>query len=281
MPWWPNHHSGPRRGKKLRHMPNMLYSEKGGVRARRWKRLFLIWFPLAFVILANAATPTRSISKRGSHQEIRFEEKLETEQRLSDLGYWTGPVDGNLDPASRHALIAFQKVEGRQRTGLLTSGELDALRPAGRPRPRFTGYYHVEVDLRRQVLFIVDSDDRVSRILPISTGSGKLYSDGGQTGRAHTPRGKFRFCERSMVGGGVRWGFSIIQTISSRALQFTVVQRCLRIRQVMGVSAYRSSPLRGLVSLHQSERMLSSTTSEIHDGPTKESVLSASNGRET
>lgn len=170
----------------------MLYSEKGGVRAPRWKKLFLIWFLPAFVILANAATQARSISKRGSHQEIRFEEKLEAEQRLSDLGYWTGPVDGNLDPASRHALIAFQKVEGRKRTGLLTSGELDALRSAGRPLPRLTGYYHVEVDLRRQVLFMVDSDDRVSRILPICTGSGKLYTEGGQTSRAHTPRGKFK-----------------------------------------------------------------------------------------
>jgi N-acetylmuramoyl-L-alanine amidase len=189
MPWPPSDHGRACRGKQLK---SMRCGENESVLARRWHRLFLLCIPLALVIVANGTAQDKSVSKRGSNQEISFEERLEAEQRLADLGYWTGPVDGNLDPGSRHALIAFQKFEGRNRTGLLTSGELDALRSAGRPRPRFTGYYHVEVDLRRQVLFIVDSDDRVSRILPVCTGSGKLYSDGGQTGRAHTPRGKFK-----------------------------------------------------------------------------------------
>jgi len=187
MPWPPSDHGRACRGSSSR-------TCTAAKTKPFWPRnpLLLLWFSVAFLIVANGVTQARSISSRVALQEIRFEEKLDAEQRLSNLGYWTGPVDGNLDPASRHALIAFQKFEGRNRTGLLTSGELDALRSAGRPRPRFTGYYHVEVDLRRQVLFIVDSDDRVSRILPICTGSGKLYSDGGQTGRAHTPRGKFK-----------------------------------------------------------------------------------------
>lgn len=47
---------------------------------------------------------------------------------------------------SRHALVAFQKVEGRKRTGKLTSEELQALRIALRPLPRYTGYPHVEID---------------------------------------------------------------------------------------------------------------------------------------
>src|SRR4029079_11643145 len=55
---------------------------------------------------------------------------LEAEQRLSDLGYWTGPVDGVFDVGSRHALIAFQKVERRSLTGKLTSDELKAIRAA-------------------------------------------------------------------------------------------------------------------------------------------------------
>ena len=41
----------------------------------------------------------------------------EAERRLSELGYWTGPIDGVLDPATRSALIAFQKWEGRPVTG--------------------------------------------------------------------------------------------------------------------------------------------------------------------
>jgi peptidoglycan hydrolase-like protein with peptidoglycan-binding domain len=34
---------------------------------------------------------------------------IETERKLSELGYWTGPVDGRLDEGTRSALIAFQK----------------------------------------------------------------------------------------------------------------------------------------------------------------------------
>jgi hypothetical protein len=79
----------------------------------------------------------------------------EAEQRLFDLGYWTGPVDNRFDGGSRHALIAFQKVEGRKRTGRLTIEELEALREAQRPLARVTGDAHIEIDLIRQVLFIV------------------------------------------------------------------------------------------------------------------------------
>ena len=61
---------------------------------------------------AKAADQTSSFLKP---EEIR-----EAEQRLSDLGYWTGPIDEVLDDGSRHAMIAFQKVEGRKRTGKLT-----------------------------------------------------------------------------------------------------------------------------------------------------------------
>ena len=33
----------------------------------------------------------------------------EAERLLADLGYWTGPVDGVFDPATKFALTAFQK----------------------------------------------------------------------------------------------------------------------------------------------------------------------------
>ncbi|MGH9841893.1 MAG: peptidoglycan-binding domain-containing protein, partial [Blastocatellia bacterium] len=80
----------------------------------------------------------------------------EAEQRLTDLGYWTGPIDGRWDEASRHALIAFQKVEGLKRTGRLTRGDFDVLMDARKPVPLETGEAHIEVDLTRQVLFVVE-----------------------------------------------------------------------------------------------------------------------------
>jgi peptidoglycan hydrolase-like protein with peptidoglycan-binding domain len=158
----------------------------------RLRIIFLILCSLAFIPLAGEVTQARSLSKRSVAQEVSKEEILAAEGRLSDLGYWTGPVDGTLDSGSRHALIAFQKVEGRQRTGKLTRAELQALLSAQRPLSKYSGYAHVEIDLSRQVLFIVDATGTAAHILPVCTGNEKSYVDHGEIHRAHTPRGRFR-----------------------------------------------------------------------------------------
>jgi hypothetical protein len=135
--------------------------------------------------------PGRGPSK-SNPQELSTQEKLEAEQRLWDLGYWAGSIDGKFDSDSRHALIAFQKVERRVRNGKLTLDELNALRTATRPLPRHALYPHVEIDLGRQILFVVDENGEVARILPVSTGNGELYMDHGQIHRARTPTGTFK-----------------------------------------------------------------------------------------
>ena len=112
------------------------------------------------------------------------------ERRLSDLGYWAGPVDGVFDEATRSALIAFQKWEGRAVSGKLTMETLEAMLAAAAPGPRDSGYKHVEVDVDRQVLMLVGEDDAV-RVLPVSTGSDKPFLDQGQMSVAYTPRGRF------------------------------------------------------------------------------------------
>lgn len=131
-------------------------------------------------------------SKKTSIEELSSQEKSEAEQRLWDLGYWAGIVDGKFDSDSRHALIAFQKVERRPRTGKLTIDELNALRAATRPLPRHARFPHVEIDLARQVLFVIDETGQIVRILPVSTGNEALYMDHGQIHRAHTPTGTFK-----------------------------------------------------------------------------------------
>ena len=114
----------------------------------------------------------------------------EAELRLAQMGYWTGPVDGIVDPATRSALIAFQKYSGRPVTGELTENELEALRTGTTPTPRDGAYEHVEIDLDRQVLLLINSEGRV-RVLPVSTGSGETFIDEGQPSVAYTPRGRF------------------------------------------------------------------------------------------
>ena len=114
----------------------------------------------------------------------------EAESKLSELGYWTGPVDGRWDEATRSALIAFQKWEGRAITGKLTVAELEAIRHAAPPKPRDLGYAHVEVDVERQVLMLIDEEGAV-KVLPVSTGNDKEFPDQGQMSVAYTPRGRF------------------------------------------------------------------------------------------
>ena len=123
----------------------------------------------------------------------------DAELRLSDLGYWTGAVDGLFDPGTRSALIAFQKWEGRAVTGRLTGDEIEAIRTSASPKARELGYAHVEVDLDRQVLLLVNDEGGV-RVLPTSTGTGKPFVDEGQTSVAYTPRGRFIVYDK-----GVGW----------------------------------------------------------------------------
>lgn len=122
-------------------------------------------------------------------------ETREAERKLAELGYWTGAVDGVFDPATRSALIAFQKWEGRPVTGELTLAELEAIRAGVAPKARDSGYAHIEVDLDRQVLLVVNDDNSV-RVLPVATGNEKSFVDEGQQSIAHTPRGRFVVYEK-------------------------------------------------------------------------------------
>lgn len=148
---------------------------------------------LGIVLMCGFASAAHAHKRsKTTEQELSTDEKLEAEQRLWDLGYWAGRVDGKFDSDSRHALVAFQKVEGRARTGKLTLDELNALRAAKRPQPQYARYAHVEIDLARQVLFLIDETGEVARILPVSTGNGELYLDHGEIHRARTPTGSFQ-----------------------------------------------------------------------------------------
>lgn len=128
--------------------------------------------------------------RRIGHASLTRAQIREVERRLSEMGYWTGAVDGVFDPATRSALLAFQKWEGRAITGRLTLDEVEATRNGATPKPREAGYAHVEVDIDRQVLLVV-SDDGGVRVLPVSTGNDQPFMDEGKESIAHTPRGRF------------------------------------------------------------------------------------------
>lgn len=155
-----------------------------------FRRPMFAGLPAAF--LATTSLTPLANERHVKAQTVSSTEVLETEQRLAALGYWTGPIDGKFDSGSRHALIAFQKVEGRKRSGKLTIEELEALRAAARPSANYTGNAHVEIDLQRQVLFLVSDEGVVTHIVPVCTGNDKTYMDHSEVHRAHTPRGRFK-----------------------------------------------------------------------------------------
>ena len=158
-------------------------------------------FALSFIVYAGAARHGRQSSDQQSSpvkkskqppRNLSASEISEARELLDQLGYWVDPGAKRNDASMRHALIAFQKIEGRKRTGVLTREELEALRVAQQPKALETGHPHIEVDLQRQVLFVVDVAGVPLRILPISSGSGEFFTEGGETRQAITPTGRFK-----------------------------------------------------------------------------------------
>ena len=124
---------------------------------------------------------------------------LEAEMLLAERGYWITKIDRKKDASTYHAVVASQKVEGRKITGVLTENELKAIRASSRPAPAYRGAAHIEVDISRQVLFLVNDRAIVTHILPVSTGSGEIYYQDGKRHTAYTPRGIFSI-ERQIKG---------------------------------------------------------------------------------
>ena len=151
-------------------------------------KVLLIGLLLISMVADSRAQQRRSLMSRA--------QTLEAERRLSELGYWTGPIDGRLDEGTTSALIAFQKWQGRTITGKLTVDEFEAIRNGEPPKARDVGYAHVEVDVDRQVLILINDEGAV-RVLPVSTGNDKQFMDQGQMSVAYTPRGRFVVYDKS------------------------------------------------------------------------------------
>lgn len=155
---------------------------------RRTSRTFRFLSSIS-LILALAAS--------AAGQKLTGAEMKTAEQRLAELGYWLRKPDGVVDASTRHAITAFQKVEGRKRTGTLNRADFDALLSAAKPVPRhMPDKRHIEVDITRQVLFLFDADGEIEVIVPVSSGNEKRYYQDGKWQVAHTVRGDFRIVRK-------------------------------------------------------------------------------------
>lgn len=117
------------------------------------------------------------------------------QRRLTELGYWAGPIDGQYSSLTAQAVMAFQKVTEMERSGRADQPTVDALAVAARPSARTLDGDMTEVDKRRQVIFVVRGGT-VEWVFNTSTGSGKRYTEIGTSGKpvsgvASTPDGRF------------------------------------------------------------------------------------------
>lgn len=157
----------------------------------RWRQAGAAFAALTAMLLAICPGPAVGGTARASGPPLSAAEVKAAQSRLVELGYWAGAEHGPWDATWRQALTAFQKVEWRKPTGVLTRADWEAMLRTNPPMPRETGPAHIEVDLARQVLFMVDDAGVASHILPISTGSGKPFRAPGWQGTADTPCGHF------------------------------------------------------------------------------------------
>ncbi len=148
------------------------------------KRFSVALAILGIVLLtaSNSFAITKTKRKAPTTRAVTRTEARDAAARLKEMGYPTG----------RSGLILFQKWEGLKITGRLTRNDLEALLTATAPAPKDTGYAHVEVDVDRQVLLLIDDEGAIKRMLPVSTGSNKRYKEKRMSGLAYTPRGRFR-----------------------------------------------------------------------------------------
>ncbi len=116
------------------------------------------------------------------------------EQKLADLSYDPGPVDGSFDDDTAYAISAFQRVHGMDRTGE-ASDELRSAVAASSDAPAAlvpgAEANRVEVDLGRQVLFLYENGT-LFKTLPVSTGSGEEFCSEGSCRTAVTDEGAFK-----------------------------------------------------------------------------------------
>jgi peptidoglycan hydrolase-like protein with peptidoglycan-binding domain len=93
------------------------------------------------------------------------------EQRLNELHFALGRVDGYYGYDTSDAVVAFQKLHGLARTGSVDARFWRELELAHAPIPRHTGEgTHVEVSKERQVLMLI-RDGHVTLVVPVSTGA--------------------------------------------------------------------------------------------------------------
>lgn len=116
--------------------------------------------------------------------------------KLEEAGFRPGVLDGRFDQSTLGAVYAFQKTHDLEHDGVFLAEHWDLLGIHVELPTAVDAPDRVEVDLAKQVLFLV-KDDHVQAVLPISSGNGEIYrGSSGSPVRARTPEGDYSFYKR-------------------------------------------------------------------------------------
>ena len=111
------------------------------------------------------------------------------QQRLTDLGFWLGAVDGAFGPLTEQAVVAFQKWSGLEPHGRIDEATSAALATSTRPTTTRTED-GIDVDKTTQLLYVVHGGS-VVWTFNTSTGTEQPYVFQGVDYVADTPPGDF------------------------------------------------------------------------------------------
>jgi lipoprotein-anchoring transpeptidase ErfK/SrfK len=144
----------------------------------------------ATTAVAAVQQPVLRLGSRGSVV-------MTLQRRLIALHYFdVGSADGVFGQNTYHSVIAFQKVQGLTRDGVVGPATWAKLAKPYVPAARYRlATASLEVNLAKQVIYYV-SGGTIKRIIDASTGSGAWYYSQGRWARAITPTGRFRIYSR-------------------------------------------------------------------------------------
>lgn len=217
---------------------------------------FLILCLAALNQIASVEAQRRPRSSSNHTRALTRAEAKQAEARLAEMGYGGG----------HNALVAFQKFEARKVTGQLNREEFEAIANATAPQPKDSGYRHAEVDLDRQVLLFTDDTGAVTKVLPVSTGSEKHYSEKGMSGLAYTPRGRFRVYAKIAGWRKSPLGLLYYPSYFSDGLAIhgnpsvpktPESHGCIRIPMSAAVEMYKQMPVGTIVLIYDKESFVS------------------------
>lgn len=146
------------------------------------------------------ASPASPAKPKASAKPAFAYDVAAVQRKLTDLGYFAGAIDGRPGAALASAVMGFQKVQELGLDGVVGPTTLAALDAPKVPSLKGSAPAdRVEVDLTKQVLYVVKGG-QIVRIMPVSSGNGATYKQkNGAKARALTPSGYYTI-ERRIVG---------------------------------------------------------------------------------